>query len=68
MAKDMSNIYRFKTMKELNTLRSKKVVALERLRGEAKTYFVMQEIKRQTHLLKQIDAEIASRRDQLALF
>ena len=68
MARDMSNIYRFKTVKELNTLRSKKVVALERLRGEAKTYFVMQEIKRQEHLLGQIDAEIACKRAQLSMF
>lgn len=66
--KDMSNIYRFKTMKELQTLRSKKVVALERLRSEAKTYFVMQEIKRQEHLVRQIDAEISCRRAQSSMF
>lgn len=65
--KDMSNIYRFKSTDELKTLRSKKLVALEKLRAEWGGYFTKQEIQRQSHLLKQIDAELASRRDQPVL-
>lgn len=68
MARDMSNIYRFKNDRELRELRSKKLVALDRLRRQHMGYFVKREIDRQSHLLRQIEAELAARRDQLALF
>lgn len=65
--KDMSNIYRHKSDDELRTLRSKKSVAVDKLRKQGYGYFVKQEIARQLHLIALIDAEIACRRDQMQL-
>lgn len=65
MARDMNNIYRFKTLDQLRLLRSQKVQQLERLRGQWLSYYVQQDIKRVAHLIDQLDAELACRRDQM---
>ena len=66
--RDMSNIYRFKTTDELRLLRGQKIAQLDRLRRMWGSYFVKQDIQRVAHLIDQIDAELAARRDQMALF
>lgn len=67
MARDMSNIYRFKSEDQLRLLRSEKILQLDRLRSEWGSYLVKQDIARVTHLIGQIEAELACRRDQRAL-
>lgn len=65
MMRYMGDYYFTRSTFDLNVLRSKKVVRLERLRHDAKTYFVMQEIRKLAEQIDDIDAVIASRRDQL---
>lgn len=68
MSRDMSNIYRFKTVDQLRLLRSQKLMQLDRLRRLPMGYWVKQDIAKVTHLLKQLDAELAGRADQQELF
>lgn len=63
--KYMGDYYFTRNTFDLNVLRSKKVVRLERLRHDVKTYFVMQEIRKLAEQIDDIDAVLASRRDQL---
>jgi len=67
MAKYMGAYYLTRTTFDLKVLRSKKVVRLENLRHEVKTYFVMQEIKKLAEQIDDIDAVLESRRLQLGL-
>jgi len=67
MAKDMANIYRNFTTQDLKTLRSKKYVRLQKL-TERYSWFDRREREMLVSTMKQIDAELASRFDQLQLF
>lgn len=54
--KDMWSTYCNRSELELRKLRSKHVNRLEKLRQEARTYFVQQEIKREAYLIDRIDS------------
>jgi len=64
----MRTRYYHMTMKELLTLRSKKVLRLARLEAKVMGYLDQKEHERETALLAKINAEIASRVDQIPLF
>jgi len=64
---DMSRVYRNMPLDRLKTLKAEKQYELSKLRRQYPSYFVMQEIRRLTHLEKQLSAEIQSRLDQLDL-
>jgi len=65
--RDMSSLYFSMTMKELKTLRSKKVLAIERERRHFGSYASAQEIKRLAGAITRIDAVIAAREAQMSL-
>jgi len=65
--KYMGDYYCTRTTLDLKVLRSKKIVRLENLRHDVKTYFVMQEIKKLAEQIDDIDAVLESRRLQLDL-
>lgn len=65
--RNMSEIYRYKTLEALQSLRLEKVYQLGELEREAPTYYNLQEARRLNHLLKQITVEILSRLDQMDL-
>lgn len=64
----MASIYYSMTMKQLLTLRSKKMSRLAKLESQRMGYLDQQEHAKETRLLAKINAEIASRVDQLPLF
>jgi len=63
---DMSGYYRNRPTHELKTLRSKKFLRIQKLEREPMTYFTQRELRTQRSLLKQIDAELNCRADQLS--
>jgi nucleoside phosphorylase len=67
MMRDMSNLYFSMSMKELKTLRSKKILAIERERTYYRSYSGQQEIKRLVFAISRIDAVIAARLAQMEL-
>lgn len=65
--RDMSNIYRFKTVEELRLLKSLKLSQIKRLEHNNYTYAAKHDIMRVKHLVAQLDAELASRAAQMPL-
>jgi len=64
----MSGYYCSKTSQELRVMRSKKYNELRRIEAKRMGYFDLQRVKVLRQQLVWIDAVIASRIDQLALF
>lgn len=65
--KYMGEYYWTRTTFDLNVLRSKKINRLNKLRSEAHTYFVMQEIRKLAAQIDDIDAVVAARNEQMSL-
>jgi len=63
----MSSVYFKMSVKELKTLRSKKILAIERERRHFGSYASQQEIKRLAWAITRIDAVIAAKMAQMAL-
>lgn len=68
MMRDMSSWYWQQTTEHLLKLRSQKVLAIERERRHYGSYASAQEVKRLAYAIDRIDAVLAARRDQIALF
>jgi len=64
MANYMGAYYFTRTTYDLQVLRSKKVLRLTKLRHDAHTYFVMQEIRKLAEQIDDIDAVLESRKLQ----
>jgi len=65
--RDMSSHYFTMSVKELKTLRSKKILALERERKKFGSYSSAQEVKRLNFAINRIDSVIAAKEMQLRL-
>jgi len=67
MLRDMSSTYRWTSTKDLEENLSRKKQELHRLLNKESSYFHAKDVKRLTHYMRQIEAELQSRRDQLNL-
>jgi hypothetical protein len=67
MLRDMSNTYRWTKTDDLEENLSRKKQELHRLLNKEPSYFHAKDVKRLTHYMRQIEAELQSRRDQLNL-
>jgi len=65
--RDMSSFYFTKSISELQTLRSKKVLEIERERRHYGSYASAQAVKRLAFAIDRIDAVIAAKRAQMVL-
>ena len=65
--RDMYNLYAKRSTSELNRLRSKKYLRMTKVRGEY-GWFNQREADRLEGQIKAIDAELAKRKAQQALF
>lgn len=64
---NLRNAYFALTTKQLQTLRSKKVVMRNHLRSQPKTYYNLQDIRKLNQQIDWIDAILRSREDQMEL-
>jgi hypothetical protein len=65
--RDMTSVYFNMSVKELKTLRSKKVLSIERERQRYGSYASAQEVKRLAWAITRIDAVIAAKLAQMEL-
>jgi len=68
MGKFMGHYYQSRTTYDLNVLRSKKYNRIVKLQHKAWSYLDIQELKRLKQQIMWIDAELAARANQIALF
>jgi len=66
--RDMSHVYRQTKTFDLMSNLARKEVELYRLRKKPLTYWIKKDIARVEHYIRQIEAELRSRRDQMQLF